>query len=139
MATESLPELTGKQRKDLMISASAFRPTAGLELASSKRGLRVRGIDMKTHTLYGEWSLEIAAEGAEVKASLKDHEQAWRGTLEDLRREWAHIILGLMGWQKAINAIELDARSQEDPTLRHIAPSTISDPAHYNILGDPQW
>lgn len=39
MATESLPELTGKQRKDLMISASAFRPTAGLELASSKRGL----------------------------------------------------------------------------------------------------
>ena len=94
---------------------------------------------MKTHTLYGEWSLEIAAEGAEVKASLKDHEQAWRGTLEDLRREWAHIILGLMGWQKAINAIELDARSQEDPTLRHIAPSTISDPAHYNILGDPQW
>ena len=94
---------------------------------------------MKTHPLYGEWSLEIAAEGAEVKASLKDHEQAWRGTLEDLRREWAHIILGLMGWQKAINAIELDARSQEDPTLRHIAPSTISDPAHYNILGDPQW
>lgn len=63
MATESLPELTGKQRKDLMISASAFRPTAGLELAGS----------------------------------------------------------------------------QEDPTLRHIAPSTISDPANYNILGDPQW
>lgn len=52
--------------------------------------------------------------------------------------EWSRIILGLMGWQKAINAIELDARTQEDPTLRHIAPSTISDPIHYNILGGPQ-
>lgn len=94
---------------------------------------------MKTHTLHGEWSLEITAEGVTEKASLKDHKRAWYGTLGDLHREWSRIILGLMGWQKAINAIELDSRSQEDPTLRHIAPSTISDPAHYNILGDPQW
>lgn len=139
MDTESVPTLTDRQRKHLMIIASAFRPTAGLELVGSKQGLWIRGIDMKNHALYGEWSLEIAREGAAVKASLKDHEQVWRGTLEDLRREWSRIILGLMGWQKAINAIELDARAKEDPTLRHVAPSTISDPTHYNILGGPQW
>lgn len=139
MGAPSVPSLTDKQRKDLMISASAFRPTAGLELVGSKQGLWVRGIDMKNHALYGEWSLEITREGAAVKASLKDHEQAWRGTLEDLHREWSRIILGLMGWQKAINTIELDSRAQEDFTLQHITPSTISDPSHYNILGGPQW
>lgn len=139
MGAASVPSLTDKQRKDLVISASAFRPTAGLELAASKRGLWVRGIDMKTHALYGGWSLEITAEGAEVNASLKDHKQTWHGTLEDLHREWSRIILGLIGWQKAINVIELDARAQEDPTLQHITPSTISDPSHYRILGGPQW
>lgn len=139
MGTESVPTLTDKQRKDIMLSASAFRPMAGLEIIGSRRDLWVRGIDMKNHALYGEWSLEVAPEGVTVKAALKDHRQSWRGTLEDLHREWARIILGLMGWQKAINAIELDARAQEDPTLRHIAPSTISDPSQYRILGGPQW
>lgn len=139
MDTEGVPTLTDKQRKDLMLSASAFRPTAGLEIIGSKRSLWVRGIDMKNHTLYGEWSLEIAPKGATVKAALKGHRQSWHGTLGDLHREWGRIILGLMGWQKAINAIELDARSQEDPTLRHIAPSTISDPSQYHVLGGPRW
>lgn len=139
MGAASVPSLTYKQRKDLMLSASAFRPTVGLELVSSKRGLWARGIDMKTRALYGRRSLEITAEGAEVKASLKDHKQTWHGMLEDLRREWSRIILGLMAWQKAVNAIELDARAREDPTLRHITPSTISDPAHYRVLGGPQW
>lgn len=39
MGAASVPYLTDKQRKDLMISAPAFRPTAGLEVAGSKRGL----------------------------------------------------------------------------------------------------
>lgn len=139
MGTESIPTLTDKQRKDIMLSASAFRPTAGLEIIGSKRSLWVRGIDMKNHALYGEWSLEIAPEGVTVKAALKDNKQSWHGACEDLHREWGRIILGLMGWQKAINAIELDARAQEDPPLGHIAPSAILDPSQYRILGGPQW
>lgn len=139
MVTKSFPALTDKQRKDLMLSASAVRPTAGLELVGSKRGLWVLGVDMKTSARYGEWSLEVAPSGVTVKAALKDYEQTWHGTLEDLDREWSRIILGLLWWQKSINAIELDARAQEDPTLRHISPSTISDPTHYRILGGPEW
>lgn len=139
MVTKSFPAMTDEQRKDLTLSASAVRPTAGLELVGSKRGLWVRGVDMKTSALYGEWSLEVVPEGVTVKAVLKDYEQTWHGTIEDLGREWARIILGLLWWQKAINAIELDARAQEDPTLKHISPSTISDPAHYRILGGPEW
>lgn len=81
MGAASVPSLTYKQRKDLMISASVFRPAEGLELAGSERGIWARGIDMKTHTLYGGWSLEITAEGVEVKASLKDHKRTWHGTL----------------------------------------------------------
>jgi len=137
--TEGIPSLTDKQRKHLMISASAFRPTEGLELVGSQRGYWVRGIDVKTHALYGEWSLEIAGEEVTVKASLKDRKQVWCGTYGDLCREWAHITLGFMQWQKAVNAIELDARTREDPALRHITPSTISDPALYNILGGEEW
>jgi hypothetical protein len=139
MVTKSFPAMTDKQRKDLTLSASAVRPTAGLELVGSKRGLWVWGVDMKTRARYGEWSLEVTPEGVTVKATLKDYEQTWHGTIEDLDREWARIILGLLWWQKAINAIELDARAQEDPTLKHISPSTISDPAHYSILGGPEW
>jgi len=131
--------MTDKQRKDLTLSASAVRPTAGLELVGSKRGLWVWGVDMKTRARYGDWSLEVTPEGVAVKATLKDYEQTWHGTIEDLNREWARIILGLLWWQKSINAIELDARAQEDPTLKHISPSTISDPAHYSILGGPEW
>lgn len=139
MDAESVPTLTDKQRKDIMLSASALRPTAGLELVGSKRGLWAWGVDMRTRARYGEWSLEVAPEGVTVKAALKDYEQTWHGTIEDLGREWVRIIFGLLWWQKSINAIELDARAQEDPTLRHISPSTISDPAHYRILGGPEW
>lgn len=139
MDAENVPTLTDKQRKNLAISATAFRPTEGLELSGSRQGYRVRGIDMKNHSPYGEWSLEISREGATVNASLRNHKQTWHGTFEDLRREWSRIILGLMHWQKAINMIELYNRAREDPTLWHIAPSTISDPATYRILGGPEW
>lgn len=139
MADKSIPALTDKQHKDLMVSATAFRPPAGLELVGSKRGFWATGIDIKTHTPYGEWSLETRPGGATVKAILGDRQWEWRGTLEDLHLGWSYLMRGLMRWQKAINAIELDARAKEDPTLRHLTPTTLSDPSHYNILGGPQW
>lgn len=137
MDAESVPTLTDKQRKDIMLSASALRPTVGLEVVDSKRGLWVWGVDMRTRARCGEWSLEVAPEGVTVKAALKDYEQTWHVTIEDLGREWTHIILGLLWWQKSINAIELDARAQEDPTLRHSPPQQSPTPPTTASWEDP--
>ena len=139
MATESVPELTDKQLKDLKIISSICRPSSLLWTQFSSCSFHVTALDPGGRSNYGEWHLYLQGGCAHVAAILGDRELTWHMDVRELNLDWGRVTQSLLDWQKAINGIELDAYIRRDPRLRHLTPDAVSDPRFYTLPGAHSW
>ena len=139
MATESLPELTDKQRKDLKSVAFTARPSSLLDIGMSRSGVSIQALDERGRPRYGEWHLELRPGAVILSAIIDERERAWRMSHRELDLNWRLVVQSLLDWQKAVNGVELRTLIREDPRLAHLDPSTVSDPDDYSLQGRPTW
>lgn len=139
MATESLPELTDEQRKDLNSVASTIRSPSLLDIGISRSSVSIQALDERGHPRYGEWHLELRPGAAILSAIIGERERAWRMSRRELDLNWRLVVQSLLDWQKAVNGVELRTLIQGDPRLTHLDPSTVSNPDDYSLQGRPTW
>ena len=139
MATEGLPELTDRQRKDLKSAAFTHRPSPLTDLGVSKSSVSARALDERGRPRCGEWHLELRPGAAILTATIGERELTWRMPHRELGLNWRLVVQSLLDWQKAVNGVELRTLIQKDPRLAHLAPSAVSNPDDYSLQGVPAW
>ena len=133
MDTENIPKLTVAQLDAINKAVTAHRPACLIDSSTSANKVCLAAISRRGDTL-GRWRLELSDSGMLLQVIIDDVQYA-----EILPNEFPdrfdRVLGGLELWVKSMNAEELKVVLRDIPTLGHLMPEHIIDPATYLPLG----
>ena len=136
--TENVPQLTARQLAAISKTVTSHRPADLIESAVGVGKVNLTAVSRRGDAL-GQWRLELR--GSDMLLQVIIGETKYAEILpRELPYRFDRALAGLEQWVKAANAEELKWAIRDTPTLGHLMPEHIMEPADYRPLGGtPSW